>query len=315
MILGVNENSNTVLSEIFEHDFVHLTRSGTYAIIIALHAANLPEGSKVIMPAICCPAVLSAIQMAGYNPIIADVNPHSLCMEVDNIKDVYSPQCSAVIAIHSYGRPCDLPQITDFCKSNRLFLIEDACLGYGFVGQAGMLGSGGDIAVLSFGYDKPLNCGGGGALMTSEATLATGIRNMINENPFLAMLETHQEILLKSINDLQDNVKKRIENSNQYFDLLKANCLRMPEKNIAYWRLPLVVECHRDELIDTALKEGLVITKHYRSLGGLATNSKTPVANKIDENIINLFTHSGVSNDYINNVSTLIKAFYNDRST
>ena len=78
-------------------------------------------------------------------------------MEVKNIKDVFDDNCSAVIAIHSYGRPCDLGSISSFCEIEDILLIEDACLGYGYEGQHCKLGAGGDISVISFGYDKPLD--------------------------------------------------------------------------------------------------------------------------------------------------------------
>ena len=61
-----NQSLIGTLQGIFERDYIHLTKSGSFGIIIALTAAKLPKGSKVIVPAICCPAVLSSIQMAGF---------------------------------------------------------------------------------------------------------------------------------------------------------------------------------------------------------------------------------------------------------
>ncbi|MDC1051158.1 DegT/DnrJ/EryC1/StrS family aminotransferase [bacterium] len=307
-----NQSLNNILSSVFDRDYVRLTKSGSFAIIIALHAAKLPTGSKVIMPAICCPSVLSAIQMAGFLPQIADVNEQTLCMEVNNIKDVFDDNCSAVIAIHSYGRPCDLDAINLFCKKERVLLIEDACLGYGYYGQKFKLGAGGDISVISFGYDKPLECGGGGAVMTNDTEYFTKIDNMVNENPYLIMADEHQCNLIDAIKYLPSYVEKRIEHSNRYIDLIDIEPKLMADRHCAYWRLPIIVNGKRDSLLETAKQNDLIITNHYRSLSGFMTNLNTPTADKIDENIINLFTRPDTKPQYIEQVSVLINSFYND---
>lgn len=299
------------LADIFQRDCTHLFKSGSYAIIIALTAAKLPKGSTVIMPAICCPAVLSAIQMAGYVPAIADVCEKSYCMEIDNLKEIFDQNCSAVIAVHAYGRPCGIKKIKEFCDKKGLFLIEDACLGYGFSDQSGMLGRVGDVSVISFGYDKPLDCGGGGALLTNNESLSTRIDYFLGENPFFMMDQKHQELACQNICYLPTNIEKRIKNTNLYLSLIDPKNVILPDNNFAYWRLPIVVKNKRDELVDEVNKHGYVITKHYRSLGGMATNSFTPKADKIDKTIINLFTRPSTSSEYIHSVSGLINSFYN----
>ena len=224
------------LADIFQRDCTHLFKSGSYAIIIALTAAKLPKGSTVIMPAICCPAVLSAIQMAGYVPAIADVCEKSYCMEIDNLKEIFDQNCSAVIAVHAYGRPCGIKKIKEFCDKKGLFLIEDACLGYGFSDQSGMLGRVGDVSVISFGYDKPLDCGGGGALLTNNESLSARIDYFLGENPFFMMDQKHQELACQNICYLPTNIEKRIKNTNLYLSLIDPKNVILPDNNFAYWR-------------------------------------------------------------------------------
>ncbi len=307
-----NQSLINTLSGVFDREYVHLTKSGSFAIIIALTAAKLSKGSKVIMPAICCPAVLSSIQMAGFLPQIADVNARTLCMEVNNIRDVFDDDCSAVIATHSYGRPCDLGAISSFCKTENILLIEDACLGYGYEGPHFKLGAGGDISIVSFGYDKPLDCGGGGAVMTNDAEYFTKIGNMMNENPYFIMEDDHQSKLINTIKYLPSYVEKRIEHSNRYIDLIDVASISMVDRNVAYWRLPIIVKGKREPLLDAAGQNNLTITTHYPALSRFATNSKTPNANRIGQNIINLFTRPETSTEYIEQVSVLINSFYND---
>ena len=174
-----------------------------------------------------------------------------------------------------------------------------------------MLGRVGDVSVISFGYDKPLDCGGGGALLTNNESLSTRIDYFLGENPFFMMDQKHQELACQNICYLPTNIEKRIKNTNLYLSLIDPKNVILPDNNFAYWRLPIVVKNKRDELVDEVNKHGYVITKHYRSLGGMATNSFTPKADKIDKTIINLFTRPSTSSEYIHSVSGLINSFYN----
>ena len=171
----------STLSSLLKRDFVHMTKSGSFAIISALQVSGLPKDSKVIMPAICCPAVFASIQLAGFIPVIADVNPETFCMEVEDIRKVFEEDCKVVIAVHAYGRNCNLSAINSFCRLNKLLLIEDACLSSIYDNSEDVVGSIGDFTVTSFGRGKPLDCNGGGALLTNNSIFSDGIAKFLEK--------------------------------------------------------------------------------------------------------------------------------------
>ncbi len=300
------------ISDYFGRDFVFLTNNGTYSLILALVSASLPPKSKVIIPSICCPAVLSAVQMADLNPVIADVCKETFCMEIADIKRVYDKSCSAIIAVHSFGRPCNIADIERFCRKKGIFLVEDACLAYGQKINSKKLGSFGDVSVLSFGYDKPLDCGGGGAILTNQKQLSITLENIIKSNPLVRISDKSYVTLFDRFGELDNLAKIRINNVKKYLTGIKTKKLILPKNEYAFWRLPLIIEGYRELFLQKAQKKGLIFTTHYKSLGGFSTDAFTPVSDYLDRVLINLFTRPETRLEVIKNTIEFINEFYND---
>ena len=306
--MGV-ERIHKLLSCSFEREFVTLTASGTMAIVVALESLSLPSQSGVVIPSICCPAVLSAIQIAGHRPVIADVDAKTICMGVKEIAAVLDDNCRAILAVHAYGRPCEMGLIQDFCHRRNLVLIEDACLSYGNVMKEGPVGAFGDLSLISFGYDKPIDCGGGGALMTNDKCLAKQMASLVRSNPIMAMRDNHVGVLMDLFPRLPETVLKRIANTEKYGECITTPGVMLPDLGYGYWRLPLLVDGMRDEIIQKAKTEEITITSHYRSLSGFSHSAFTPVADRIDATILNAFTHPQMEEQHIIRLSRFLNEF------
>ena len=311
--MEIEQNNNIInIGNYFSRDFVFLTNNGTYSIVLALLSASLPPKSNVIIPSICCPAVLSAVQIANLKPVIADVSKETFCMGITDIEQVYDESCSAIIAVHSFGRPCNIADIEEFCKKKGVFLIEDACLAYGETLNAQKLGSFGDISILSFGYDKPLDCGGGGAILTNKRSLSKTLENFIKKNPLFRISYKSNKTLMDRFGKLDNLVKIRVNNVKKYLRGIKSKRLILPTNEYAFWRLPLIIENQRDQFLEKAEQKGLIFTTHYKSLSSFSTNSITPVADYLDSVLINLFTRPETGSEVISNTIEFINEFYND---
>ena len=265
------------------------------AIYAALKALDLPPQSGVMMPSICCPAVLSAIQLAGHKPIIADVDLVTFSTERKQAELAYTSDCKVIIAVHAYGRPCDIASLHQFCLDKGIVLIEDACLAYGNNIEDRPIGSFGDISILSFGYDKPLSIGGGGSVMTNDGEIATRMNNLVEQNPILSMPSETKKLLDEQLPLLPEYVRARITNSKRYCAQITAKNINCPEPTWGYWRLPILAKTNRNEIVKAAAKNDVIITTHYRSLSGLATQATTPNADRIDQQIMNLFVRAETS--------------------
>ena len=143
-------------------------RSARAAVIVALKALGLPPGSRIGVPLYCCPVVFKAIKAADCAPRFLDIDPGTFCLSLEDLK-AKSPGMDAVIAVHMFGNPCDMPKV--LALMNGKPVVEDCAqsLGSRLGGRA--CGSFGDIAIFSFRSGKYLSVGEGGALYTSRADL------------------------------------------------------------------------------------------------------------------------------------------------
>jgi dTDP-4-amino-4,6-dideoxygalactose transaminase len=160
----------------FEREFAELTgttdtvgvASGTDAIELALRALELTPGSEVICPNLTSPATPTAIVRAGHRPVLVDVDPETLTIDPERAAAASSPATAAVIAVHLYGRPAPVADLTEL----GLPMIEDAAQGHG-------LTTNGVAACFSFYPTKNLHAyGDAGAVVTSDAKLAATLREL-----------------------------------------------------------------------------------------------------------------------------------------
>ena len=281
------------LSKSLAREHLVMTSSGSSALITALIASGIPEGSDVIMPAICCPAVLFAIQLAGFKPVLADVSLDDFCMNVPQVKAAITDNSAAIVAVHSYGHYCKIDQLENFAKHNNLILIEDACLAMGGSYKGKPLGSFGDISIMSFGYDKIINCNYGGLIATNDQNCFSNILNTIQNNAFLAYTPSESQLneLEIKLSQLKAAILKRKENTKTCHDLLSNdNITKLDYSNdITYRRYPLLIKNNRNELIKKAALRDITITTHYKSLTQLSTGIHLKNADYISEHIANIF--------------------------
>ncbi len=279
------------LAKLCEREYTTLTFSGSMAIITALKSADLPPNSKVIIPASCCPIVLFSIQMAGFDVVLADVSLDSLSMEVAQIEAVFNDEVSAILAVHGYGHYCDMMAISEFAKINDVLLIEDACLAYGGSFDGNAIGSFGDVSVISFGYDKPINLGYGGAVLVNSEKMHQASRDFLGQNQ-IARFDNDDVLTLldKSIAELPTYVAKRKENIAYLQENIRNPHFVKCEYNqeLVYWRYPLFIK-NRAAFLHYASQRDVLFTTHYKSLSDLQTNADCPNAERIAADMINLF--------------------------
>lgn len=283
--------------------FSFATRSGTAAIVAALESAGLPKASEVIIPAICCPAVLSAVAIAGLKPVIADVSQDHFGMQADKVSEQISKDTSAIIAVHAYGSACDIAELEAISRNQGLFLIEDACLALGGLSGNQPLGSFGLCSVFSFGHDKIISGGGGGMLVTDDADLARKLTSFFDTNPFFiyANHTSNQSTILEQFSSLDANLTARKRNAALYMEEIDQRKVVFGEhsKNCALWRLPGLFKGNREKMIQAAKENGIVITHHYPSLARFRYGEYLPIAGMIDQSVVNFFIREETSAEQI----------------
>lgn len=151
---------------------VLLTTSGTHALELALMAAEIKPGDEVICPSFTFVSTANAILRQGAKPVFAEISEDTLNINPEDIKRKITSKTRAILPVHYAGISCDMDSIMTIAKQNRLRVIEDAAQSYGSKHRVRALGLIGDIGCLSFHQTKNIICGEGGALITSNHTIA-----------------------------------------------------------------------------------------------------------------------------------------------
>lgn len=174
------------LAEYLHIPYVIPCGNGTDALQIALMALDLHPGDEVIVPAFTYVAAAEVIALLGLTPVLVDVDPATYNIDPERIERSISSNTKAIIAVHLFGQSCDMEPILRIAGLYHLYVIEDNAqsIGAEYTFHNGLVkktGAMGHINTTSFFPSKPLACyGDGGAVMTSDETLAKRARMIAN---------------------------------------------------------------------------------------------------------------------------------------
>ncbi len=150
--------------------------NGTCALHLALAALGIGPGDEVLVPSLTFVATANAVAHAGAKPVFVDSERRTWNIDPDALETTITPQCKAVIAVHLYGHPADMPAIMDVAERCGLAVIEDAAEAHGaeieIDGEWRRVGSMGRVGCFSFYGNKILTTGEGGMLVTDDQALA-----------------------------------------------------------------------------------------------------------------------------------------------
>lgn len=179
------------LSE-FEHAFTHYigtqqavaVSSGTAGLHLCIRALNIGPGDEVIVPSFTFIAAANAIRYEHATPVFVDIDPATLNIAPAQIESAITPSTRAILIVHNFGVPANMPAILDIARRHNLLLIEDACEAIGAELHNRRVGSFADAAVFAFYPNKQITTGEGGMVVTSHAALAERMRALRNQGRY-----------------------------------------------------------------------------------------------------------------------------------
>lgn len=163
------------IKKYFKIKNVCLFDSGRTSLLIALKSLSIKQGDHVLVQAFTCIVVINAIKKAGGIPVYVDIEK-DFNISVDNLKNKINNKTKFLIIQHTFGTPANLNELLKIAKENNLKIIEDCAHCFGIKYQNKMLGTFGDIGMLSFGSDKALSCVRGGGLITNNEKIGIKIK-------------------------------------------------------------------------------------------------------------------------------------------
>ncbi len=153
--------------------------NGTDALELALRALGTGPGDEVVTAANAGGYSTTAIRLAGAQPLYADIDPATRNLSPGHLARVISPRTRAVIATHLYGRMADVDALLEVTRRAGVPLIEDCAQAHGASIAGRKAGTWGALGCFSFYPTKNLGaCGDGGAVVTSDDTLARRVRSL-----------------------------------------------------------------------------------------------------------------------------------------
>lgn len=152
--------------------------SCTSGLLMVLRALGL--SGEVIVPSFTFFATGHAILWNGLTPVFANSEIDTWNVSPSDIERKITPTTSAIVAVHMYGNPCDIPALERLAQRHGLKLIFDAAHAFGSAYRGRPIGSFGDAEVFSLSPTKLLIAGEGGLVTTNDAQLAASVRAMRN---------------------------------------------------------------------------------------------------------------------------------------
>jgi len=144
--------------------------SGRSCLLAILEAMNIKKGDEIIVQGFTCNAVINPIIAKGGKPVFIDLKGN-LNIDEKKIQAAISSKTKAIIVQHTFGWPAEIKEISDICKDNNIYLIEDCAHSLGAKYDNQYVGSFGDISFFSFGKDKIISSVFGGIIVVNNQEL------------------------------------------------------------------------------------------------------------------------------------------------
>jgi perosamine synthetase len=240
--------------------FVKAHINGTSALTSMYFALDLPAGSEIMVPSYTFFATCLAMRFFGCVPIFIDIDPKTACFDLEDAKRKLTPRTKAVVAMHSWGLPCEMDRIAEWAREKGLILLEDAAHAHGASMQGRKMGTWGAMGIYSFQASKvmPTVEGGMGMYQTRayferaaafghyedpvkfdpaspvRAYEGTGFGQKYRMHPFAAAIGRQQ---LKRLDEINTLVEKNVKAMNQLLTQLEGVAeprLRADQKRVYY---------------------------------------------------------------------------------
>ena len=173
----------------FEHDFAAFlgdpalhcmaVNSATAGLHLALEALGIGPGDEVITTTHTFTATAEVVRYLGADVVLVDIDPATLCIDVQAVEAAITPRTKAVMPVHYGGLAVDMQSLLALTKKHGLKVVEDAAHALPTTSAGELVGTlGSDACVFSFYANKTITTGEGGMVVTRDAALAQRIQVM-----------------------------------------------------------------------------------------------------------------------------------------
>ena len=302
--------------------------SGTAALNLAFSLFNI-ENKEVILPSMSFVSTAHAIVENGGIPVFVDIDPNTLCIDPEKIKKKLSKNTVAICPVHFGGMPCNLDEILEIAKNNKLQIIEDAAHAVGSKFHQKKIGSHGTAVCFSFHPVKNLAMPTGGLiainhkkktefqkLLFSRRWCGITDRNDTDYdvkelgwnyymNEFSAVIGLEQLKKLENLNKIRKKIAKEYSN--------KINIeSKMPFDSDCSYHLYWILVKNRKKFREHLYKNGIETGTHYKPIHLMKMYKKNislPVTESVGKTIVTIPIHPNLKKFEIRKIIKCINEF------
>ena len=301
--------------------------SGTAALHLAATLCDI-KGKEVILPSLSFVSTAHAIMYNGGIPVFVDVNPHTLCIDPEEIKKKISKKTRCIIPVHFGGMPADIKKIQKLSNSN-IMIIEDAAHACGSEFNGKKIGSHGDFVCFSFHPVKNLAMPTGGLISINNHNYKKitedlkskrwcGISNRkyadydvdkIGWNFY--MNELSAAIGLVQLQKIKKMNNKRKSIAKIYDKELNVS-KKIPFTSTCVYHLYWICVRNRKYFRKKLLEKGIETGIHYKPIHQMSLYKKSvklPLTEKIAKEIVTIPIHPNLTGSQINYIVKTINRF------
>jgi perosamine synthetase len=177
-------SSNGRFIERFERDFAEYCGTshaisccnGTAALHLIMVGLGIGPGDEVLVPSFTYVASANAVAYTGATPVLVESTLEHWNIDINCLEEALTPRTRGIMAVHLYGKPCDMSSLSSFAERHGLVVIEDAAEAHGARIGDQRVGSFGIAASFSFYGNKIITTGEGGMVTTNDEELAERMR-------------------------------------------------------------------------------------------------------------------------------------------
>lgn len=309
-----------------------VVNNGTISLSLMAMAAGISAGDEVIVPNYTMIASPNSLKLFGANPVFVDVEPETLCLDIELVEAAISPKTKAILFVNANGRypKSGIKAFEDLCAKHDLILLEDAAQSLGSYfpdgrhqGTVGLAGS------FSFSAPKVISTGQGGAVVTNSDELAQKLKRLKDFGRSGGGNDVHDSIGFNfKFTDIQaiigiEQMKKlpwRVERKKEI--LKQYQSLLSNIKEIEFfdqdldcttpWFIDVLVE-EREKLMSFLKENGIGTRVMYPPINkqlAYQVPGEHPVSNHIGEKGLWLPSAGQLGDHEIDMICSVIKSFY-----
>ena len=305
--------------------------NGYDAISLIIKAFDFEAGSEIIVPANTYIATVLAVNNNGLTPILVEPDIKSYNIDSSKIEEKITHRTKAIIAVHLYGRSCDMDAINSIARKHNLRVIEDCAQAHGASYKSKRVGSLSDVGAFSFYPGKNLGAlGDAGAITCNSSWLYKKIEALRNygsrekyKNIFKGVNSRLDELqaafLLVKLKYIEHEIRARKKIADFYHDNIRNNKIFLPAKSdhkfSDVWHLYVVRTENRDRLQEYLKNNGVQTLIHYpipihkQEAYTELKYIKLPITEKIHREVLSLPISSALSMKEAKDIASLINKF------